>query len=171
MSKTLSPCFLATRYGKKSISAKCGTSQGLRFQIDLLGPSDGFRLAPGSGIAQIQVSAFRLRPPAFASTCRPRQFARRRRRAAADACAHPANTCGRPARSAFSRKRRPVSQPFPANLARRWATSTMPSAARTFAKTERRAVPFSCAVRAPRDRLQGLLAYGILAHRDGGGVQ
>ena len=78
---------------------------------------------------------------------------------AADACAHPANTCGRPARSAFSRKRRPVSQPFPANLARRWA---MPSAARTFAKTERRAVPFSCAVRAPRDRLQGLLMSGFM---------
>ena len=64
MSKTLSPCFLATKYGGKSISAKCGTSRGLRFQIDLLGPRDGFRLAPGSGIAQIQVSAFRLRPPA-----------------------------------------------------------------------------------------------------------
>ena len=37
MSKTLSPCFSATSYGKKSISAKCGTNQGLRFQIDFLG--------------------------------------------------------------------------------------------------------------------------------------
>ena len=37
MSKTLSPCFSATSYGKKSISAKCGTNQGPRFQIDFLG--------------------------------------------------------------------------------------------------------------------------------------
>ena len=64
MSKTLSPCFLATKYGGKEHLGKMWDEPGSAFQIDLLGPSDGFRLAPGSGIAQIQVSAFRLRPPA-----------------------------------------------------------------------------------------------------------
>ena len=62
MSKTLSPCFLATSYGKKRIPAKCGTSQGLRFQIDLSGPSDSD--LPRAGKRTKDKPAVRLRQSA-----------------------------------------------------------------------------------------------------------
>src|SRR5580704_12200562 len=84
MSKTLSPCFLATSYGKKSISAKCGTSQGLRFQIDLLGPSDGDDLSratlPADCCAGAMPGPTAAARATFMSHCTPEYWFRRAHR-------------------------------------------------------------------------------------------